>query len=263
MLPQLFLNNTFILTLIALNALVIFIQGFVPSETAGGQWLNAADHALTLLFLIEAIVKISTWGPKTYFSGGWNVFDFILVLVALPSLIFWLTPVRVVQLDFLLALRVLRIFKFFRVLRFVPNVENLILGIIRAMQSSVLVVLAFFLFNFIFAILSFNFFGHLAPEYFGNPLLAFYSTFKIFTVEGWYEVPDLIAERSSEVWLAVLARVYFVLLLFGGGIFGLSLINSIFVESMMSDNTKDLEGKVDELTDEIRRLREKLESGKK
>jgi voltage-gated sodium channel len=261
MFQRIFLNNTFILTLIALNALIIFIQGFVPSDTDAGQWLNGADHLLTLLFLVEAVVKISAWGARTYFTGGWNVFDFILVLVALPSLIFWLTPVHVVQLDFLLALRVLRIFKFFRVLRFVPNVENLILGIIRAMQSSVLVVLAFFLFNFIFAILSFNLFGELAPEYFGNPLLAFYSTFKIFTVEGWYEVPDLIAERSSDLWLAILARVYFVLLLFGGGIFGLSLINSIFVESMMSDNTKDLEEKVDELSEEIRRLREKLESG--
>lgn len=262
MFKRLFLNNNFILILIALNAGVIFMQGFVSSASVTGQWLTVADHLLTFLFLVEAAVKISVWGARNYFTGGWNVFDFVLVLVALPSLIFWLTPVHVVQLDFLLAFRVLRIFKFFRVLRFVPNVEDLILGIIRAMRSSVLVVMAFFVFNFIFAILSFNFFGEIAPEYFGNPLLAFYSTFKIFTVEGWYEVPDLIAERSSKLWLAVLARIYFVILLFGGGIFGLSLINSIFVESMMSDNTKDLEQKVDELSEEIRKLREKPDSGK-
>lgn len=49
-------------------------------------------------------------------------------------------------------------------------------------------------------------------------------------------------------------RVYFVVLLFGGGIFGLSLINSIFVDNMLSDNTNALdqqvsrlEAKVDEL----------------
>lgn len=254
-----FLNNTFIFIIIALNALVIFMQGFMGPESWEAHTLNTLDHFLTLLFLVEAVVKIRVWGPRTYFSGGWNIFDFALVLVALPSLVFWLTPVTVVKLDFLLALRVLRIFKFFRVLRFVPNVEHLILGIIRALKASTLVVLAFFIFNFIFAILSFYLFGDLAPEYFGNPLLSFYSTFKIFTVEGWYEVPDLIAERSDKIWLAFLARIYFVLLLFGGGIFGLSLINSIFVDSMMSDNTRDLEKKIEDLAAEIRGLREKLD----
>jgi len=86
--------------------------------------------------------------------------------------------------------------------------------------------------------------------------MSFYTTFKIFTVEGWYEIPDLIAERSDSAGMAVFARIYFVLLLFGGGIFGLSLINSIFVESMMSDNNDEvlsrierLENKMDQLID--------------
>ncbi|MCS6981178.1 MAG: ion transporter [Flavobacteriales bacterium] len=260
MLSHFFLNNKFILCLIAANALIIFFQGFLQAESVENKLLDTADHILTLMFLIEALVKLRSWGIRTYFSDGWNVFDFILVVVALPSLVFWLTPVQVIQMDFLLALRVLRIFKFFRVLRFIPNVEHLILGVLRALRSSILVVFAFVIFNFIFAILSFYFFGHLAPEYFGNPLLAFYSTFKIFTVEGWYEVPDLIAERSNSVWLSVAARIYFVLMLFGGGIFGLSLINSIFVESMMSDSNRDLEIKVDELRLEIQQLRQSLES---
>lgn len=263
MVRRLFLNNTIILWLIALNALIIFLQGFLQAESIENKLLDTADHILTLMFLIEALVKLRAWGIRSYFADGWNVFDFILIVMALPSLIFWLTSVQVVQMDFLLALRVLRIFKFFRVLRFIPNVEHLILGVLRALRSSILVVFAFVIFNFIFAILSFYFFSHLAPEYFGNPLLAFYSTFKIFTVEGWYEVPDLIAERSDSVWLSVAARIYFVLMLFGGGIFGLSLINSIFVESMMSDSNKDLEIKVDELRNEIKKLRQFLESRKK
>lgn len=84
-------------------------------------------------------------------------------------------------------------------------------------------------------------------------MISFYSTFKIFTVEGWYEIPDLIAERSDSLGLAVFARIYFVLLLFGGGIFGLSLINSIFVESMMSDNN-------DEVIDKLNKLEIKIDS---
>jgi len=254
MLKRLFLHNGFLLSIISLNAMVIFVRGFFRDHEAAALALDVADNIFTLMFMIEALVKISTWGVKGYFRDGWNVFDFILVAVALPSFVLWLTPVESISLHFLLSLRILRVFKFFRVLRFVPNVEHLILGIFRALKSSILIVFAFFIFNFIFAILSFSFFGDVAPEYFSNPLLAFYSTFKVFTIEGWYEIPDLIAERSEGVGLVIFARVYFVLLLFGGGIFGLSLINSIFVESMMSDSTDELEKKVDSLEVKIDEL---------
>jgi len=256
---NLFLNNNFIIILISLNAFIIFIQGFFVPGTTESHLLDIVDHILTISFLLEAISKIWLLGYRTYFRNGWNLFDFSLVIIALPSLVFWITPIEGVQLDFLLAFRILRVFKFFRVLRFVPDVENLILGIIRAVRSSVLIVFAFFIFNFIFAILSFYFFGKYAPEHFRNPLMAFYSTFKVFTVEGWYEIPDLIAERTEDLHIVILARVYFVIMLFGGGIFGLSLINSIFVDSMMSDNTKDLEKKVEELTEQIQQLSRRLE----
>ena len=136
-------------------------------------------------------------------------------------------------------------------IKFVPNVDNLMLGILRAIRSSVFILLAFLVFNFIFAILSFSFFSHAAPEYFSNPLISFYTTFKVFTIEGWYEIPDLIAERTDSAGLAVFARIYFVCLLFGGGIFGLSLINSIFVDSMMSDNNNELEKKIESLEQKI------------
>ena len=60
-------------------------------------------------------------------------------------------------------------------------------------------------------------------------------------------------------------RIYFVLILILGGIIGLSLVNSIFVDAMVSDNNDELEDKVkqlndkiDLLTDEIRKLQDSL-----
>ena len=54
---------------------------------------------------------------------------------------------------------------------------------------------------------------------------------------------------------ASLVRIYFSLLLIAGGIIGMSLINSIFVDAMVSDNNDDvkaqlseMEAKIDELT---------------
>lgn len=254
MFKRLFLNDIFLLIIISVNALIIFLQGFFNVISPMGQFTEMLDHIFTILFIIEALVKIQSFGTKGYFKDSWNIFDFSLVLIALPSLVVLFTPLEMVSLDFLLTLRILRVFKFFRVLKFIPNIENLLSGIFRALKSSVLIIFAFLIFNFIFAILSFSFFAEIAPEHFGNPLISFYTTFKVFTIEGWYEIPDLIAETTESVGLAVFARIYFVLLLFGGGIFGLSLINSIFVESMMSDNNDEvlermnqLENKIDEL----------------
>jgi voltage-gated sodium channel len=253
MFKKVFLNDVFLLIIISFNALIIFLQGFFSVSSSTGQMLEMTDHIFTTLFIVEAIVKIQSFGVKGYFKYTWNVFDFSLVLIALPSLVVLFTPLEMVSLDFLLTLRILRVFKFFRVLKFIPNIENLLSGLLRAIQSSVLIIFAFIIFNFIFAILSFSFFSEVAPEHFSNPMISFYSTFKIFTVEGWYEIPDLIAERSDSLGLAVFARIYFVLLLFGGGIFGLSLINSIFVESMMSDNN-------DEVIDKLNKLEIKIDS---
>jgi voltage-gated sodium channel len=139
--------------------------------------------------------------------------------------------------------------------------EQLIAGVFRAVRSSFLIIFVFVIFNFIFAILSYSFFEEIVPEYFGNPLLSFYTTFKIFTIEGWYEIPDLIAERTNNLSISIFTRIYFISLLFGGGIFGLSLINSIFVESMMSDNNDEVLSKLENLESKINCLME--ENGKK
>ena len=77
----------------------------------------------------------------------------------------------------------------------------------------------------------------------------------MFTIEGWYEIPDAVAEGLSIPIAASLVRIYFSLLLVAGGNIGMSLINSIFVDAIVSDNNVDvksqlseMEAKIDELT---------------
>lgn len=93
-------------------------------------------------------------------------------------------------------------------------------------------------------------FKELSPEYFGNPVKSMYSIFRIFTVEGWYEIPDQIARQSNMI-NSFFIKGYFIFILIAGGILGLSLVNSIFVDSMVMDNNDDLEKKVDALNEKI------------
>ena len=99
-------------------------------------------------------------------------------------------------------------------------------------------------------------FGDITPELFGNPAKSIYSTFRLFSVEGWYDIPDLIAQRSS-LGYAIFAKIYFCLLLFSGGIIGMSLINSIFVDAMVADNNYEVLDKLQEIEEKINKLSEK------
>jgi voltage-gated sodium channel len=81
--------------------------------------------------------------------------------------------------------------------------------------------------------------------------------FRIFTIEGWHEIPDAIARSTTEGW-AVFARVYFGIAVLVGGILGLSLGNAVFVDQMMADNNDEVERDVVAMTRELGLLREEI-----
>jgi voltage-gated sodium channel len=135
-------------------------------------------------------------------------------------------------------------------MRFFPNIDQLFNGIQRALKASVFVIMGFFLYIFVVSVLSCFFFKDISPQHFGNPISSLYTSFKIFTIEGWYEVPDAIAEETS-LTVAFFTKLYFAAILLTGGIFGLSLVNSIFVDAMVSDNNDELEKKVASLERKI------------
>lgn len=249
--------------IIFLNAVTIFIEGFDELPSIVADTAAVLDYSFTFIFCLELIVEVRHFGWKKYASDGWNKLDIILVVLSLPSLFSPFLSLNDTDFSFFLILRLCRVFKFFRFIRFIPGIEHLISGIKRAMRSSVLVLLSFFILILVLSMLACFLFKDNSPEYFGNPLISLYSIFKIFTVEGWYEIPDSIALQSSPV-VAIFTRFFFSVLLLVGGILGLSLVNSIFVDSMVSDSNvgleqkiDDLHAKMDELHKEILRLKEK------
>ena len=243
-----FTNESIMLVLVIINTGIIFVSGFVANQ--GGGALTIIDSLFTLLFLIESLVKIHAKGFSKYWADGWNRFDFILVMIALPCCI------NLVGIDFpgtniLLSLSTMRAFKSFRLLRFVPNIDSLLNGVKLAFQASFVVAIGLVILLFVFSILTTFLFGRAAPEYFGNPALSVYSIFRLFTIEGWYEMPEAIAANSGNA-MAVLARIFFSILLFLGGIIGMSLVNSIFVDAMAADNN-------DEVLEKLSQLERKLD----
>ena len=257
MIKKLFLNEKIILILILLNSVTIFASGF---EIAPDNKfiLSLTDNLITGLFIAEIIVKFQEFGIKNYFKSIWNKFDFILVALSFPTLIAFIGNLEITSFSFLLVFRVMRVFKSFRFLKFIPGIEHLVKGIRRALKASIVVLIGFVIYIFIIGIFSFYLFKEISPEYFGNPLKSLYSIFKIFTVEGWYEIPEQLT-RGLSATTSFFTYMYFIFVVTSGGIFGLSLVNSIFVDAMVSDNNDELENKIDLLDQKIDKLLTKKE----
>lgn len=254
-LPTLF-REPAVMSIIMLNGFALFMLAYQEPHKEGGVWF-AIDYACIVFFVIEAMIKVRAWKWRGYLLSKWNLLDFIVVLMSLP---FLLTPFLAIHTSGgVTVLRLLRLFRLFRLMRFIPDRDKIAAGIRRSLKASLGVFMGVLLVNLILAMGASMLFGDDAPQYFGTPLKAMYSMFQIFTVEGWYEMPKAIAASTdNELW-AAFARIYFVGSVFGGGIIGLSLANAVFVDQMVSDNNDDVEVRIEELTQEVRKLRTLLE----
>jgi voltage-gated sodium channel len=131
-----------------------------------------------------------------------------------------------------------------------PEADHILEGISRALKASIFVMIGFVIYIFITGLFSFYVFQKTGSVYFENPLSSLYSMFKVFTIEGWFEIPDDVTQNLSPV-SAFFTNVYFIFIVMSGGIFGLSLVNSIFVDAMVSDNNDSLENKIQSLEEKI------------
>lgn len=246
---KIFLNEWVIIAAILLNSVTLFLMGFQHMHG----FLDNVDHFFTFFFLFEVIAKTANLGWRKYINVAWNKFDFILVVISFPSLLE--TFVAIPDVSYLLVFRLLRVLRILRFMRFIPNITKMIAGIQRAFRASAFVFAALFIYNVLLAVLSTYLFRVEAPEIFGDPMLSLYAIFQIFTLEGWNEIPaTVIANSDPDSWFPAFTRLYFLLVVVTGGIFGFSIVNAIFVDEMVMDNNEKLEDKVDRLDKKLDQL---------
>ena len=248
------LNEKMMLIVIPINTIVIFIE----ESGAHSPFLLLVDLTCTVVFLLEMIVKHIYLGFKGYWSSRWNRFDGILVLMSLPSLVMVFLPLNSFDFSILLIFRLFRIMRFFRLVRFFPNLGPIVNNLRLAFRQTYAIFFAFFVIIIVFGLLNCVLYRGVAPQYFGTPLHSIYSVFRLCTVEGWYEIPDAIAAVTSPFWSNI-TRVYFSFFLLLAGIIGMSIINSIFVDAMVSDNNDDVKAQLLEMEKKIDRLIEENE----
>ena len=223
-------------------------------------WSNAAnlmiEWCVVTYFFFEFIAKARCSGLKTYFTRNANRFDFtvlglsILLLVA-PAFTF----------GSMTYLRALRLVSMLRAFRLVPNANQIIHGLGRALSAARAVLLFMFIMMVVFAITGYSLFSPYLPEYFGSPLTSLNTVFGIFTIENWGAIPEKAAE-SNLPWLFYAVNGYVILVLVLGGFIALSLANAIFVDEMVSDNNDALMREVELLKQQNEKILSLLEKEK-
>lgn len=248
---KLFLNEKFTLGVVLVNILIIFIQECGLENI----FMGTVDIICTILFFTEMVVKQRHKGFRTYWRDGWDILDGSVTLLSLPSLLVYFIP-QFINLKILVALRAMRVFKVFRTARHFPHLKETWSGFKLALRQSAAFLLAYFVIIVVIAMFNCALFSKTAPEYFDTPLDGIYAIFQMFTVEGWYEIPNAVVGGMHPIWMHIV-RTYFCFLLIGGGIIGMSLINSIFVDAMMEDNNDEVLEKLSKIEKQLDELKKK------
>lgn len=231
--------------LILFQCLLFVFESYFTDE----QSLFYAQFAIDCIFLIDLLIKVRLSGI-TFFRKPINIFDSIIVLTS------FVCHLVVDNSHTITALRVVRLLRLFKLLSFVPNVDHIVNGIGRAVKASKGVFLMLSVLVIFFSILGYLLFRNTIPSHFADPILASYTVFSLFTVEGWNEIPTLVAPDTIDYYLT---RAYVIAVIIFGSFFALSLANAIFIDEMVMDNNDDVEMRLKELTSLVEKQSNQIE----
>lgn len=162
-----------ILWVILLNAVLLGLDTSPTIMSYIGPVVLLLDKLCLSIFVIELVLKLYAFGFR-FFRSGWNIFDLIVVVIALVPAS---GPVAVLR-----ALRVLRVF---RVVSVSPTLRKVVDGLVRALPGMGSVMLLLAMIFYIGAVMGTKMFGDTFDEWFGTVGRSAYSLFQIMTLESW------------------------------------------------------------------------------
>nr|WP_086939887.1 ion transporter [Thaumasiovibrio occultus] len=224
-----------------LSVLIVFQCALLvlDNKLAAGNWIFALQLLIEVVFVVDIVMKARRHGWR-YWRSPLNVFDALIVFTSIACHFF--LPATTQSYS---ALRVIRLLRLFKIVKLIPNAEHIVSGVGRAVKASRGVFLMLVVLLVFFSMLGFILFGQVLPQYFGDPILASYTVFSLFTVEGWNEIPNAVTSYTIFFYLI---RAYVIAVIIFGSFFALSLANAIFIDEMVMDNNEALEQRIDELT---------------
>jgi voltage-gated sodium channel len=209
-----------IVAVIVLAGVVAGLETSPAIMTQHGGLLLAFDKFILGIFVIEALLKMAAHGrqPWRYFADGWNVFDFIIVVICLLP----------VGGPFAAVLRLARALRLLRLVSALPKLQLLVGALLKSLSAMGYVSLLLALLFYIYAVAGVHLFGAHDPKDFGSLPAAFLSLFRLVTLDNW---SDLFNAQLPNVPGHKVA-IYFVTFIVLGTMIILNLFIGIIMNSM-------------------------------
>ena len=209
-----------IIGLILLNALTLGLETNSVLMKEYGQQISFLDNCILSIFVIEILIKLG-YRKLSFFKDGWNIFDFIIIGIALAP-----------ATGSLSVLRTLRIFRAMRLLSVVPSMKKVTQALLSAIPGILSVGSIILLIFYVSAVLATNFFGDDFDTWFGNIGRSMFSLFQIMTLESWsMGIVRPVMELFPWAW------TFFVPFILVTSFAVLNLFIGIIVDAMQSQNT--------------------------
>jgi len=179
----------FLIGVILLNAVILGLETNADLMARSGPLLVALDRACLAVFLLELVGKLLAF-RGLFWRSEWNLFDFVVVAVALvPGAGPWAV------------IRSLRVLRVLRLLTMVPSLRKVVAAFLHAIPGlgGVLAVMAVFFYTA--SVLATNLFGAAFPGWFGTIGRSLYSLFQVMTLESWsMGIVRPIMEQFPHAW---------------------------------------------------------------
>jgi len=216
--------ETIVIIIIVLSALVIGAKTYQINPTLLEIFLFL-DMMITVFFLIEIIIRmIAEKTLKNFFSKGWNIFDFIIVVASL-------VPIQ--DSEAALLGRLLRIFRVLRLVSIIPELRVLLGAFLQAIPRMGYVSLLMFIIFYIYAAVGSMFFSGINPDLWENITIAMLTLFRVATFEDW---TDVMYETMAEYpfsWIYYLTFIFVVAFVF------LNMMIGIVVDTLHKEHQKE------------------------
>lgn len=242
-----------IIAVILINAIVMGMETDPGLMRAIGPWLILIDKLCLLIFVVELTIKLITY-RMLFWRNGWNIFDFLVVAVALiPGAGIWAV------------LRSLRVLRVLRLLTVIPSLRKVVAAFLHSIPGLSGVIMVMCIFFYTAAILATNLFGHTHPEWFGSIGKSLFSLFQIMTLESWsMGIARPVMDTHPYAWAFfvpfIIIATFTILNLFIGII--VSTMQELSIPAPSKGNQPDTEATLKELETHIQKLRSQLSSSR-
>ena len=249
--------RNFIIGVIIFNAIILGLETSEPVMGRIGPLIHMLDRLCLGIFVAELALKLFALGPR-FFRSGWNLFDFIIVGIAL-----------VPGGQGLAVLRALRILRVLRVVSGIPSLRRVVEGLLTALPGMGSVFLLMSVIFYIGAVMATKLFGGPCPtcspeqaalfqEWFGTLGQSLYSLFQIMTLESWsMGIVRPVQEVYPYAWM------FFVPFIMVTTFAVVNLIVGLVVNSMQDAHSEEevaaTDAYRDEVLDRLKAIEERLQ----